>query len=110
MISAPSHISLINKTFSLVPLDAATFTDRDAVYVIMAYTDKGDILLIDAGESPEYGAPPFDAPEKRARWLQVAPASAILVGTHHLPTDENMREDRLCMINELRQKYQPPVG
>ena len=110
MIIAPSHINLLNTTFSLVPLDAATFTDRDAIHIVMAYADDGDILMIDVGESPEYGALPFDSAERRAGWLRVAPASAILVGTHHLPTDENMRQDRVLLIQRLREKYRPPMG
>lgn len=96
--------------FVVVPLEHFAFDHRDVIYIILDIAPDGRFLLLDAGESPEYGAHPMDTPQRRASWTRNAPHQNLWVGIYTLPSDYNMMQDRLRIIDRLRTHFHAPCG
>ncbi|HVT81524.1 MAG TPA: hypothetical protein VHM90_12790 [Phycisphaerae bacterium] len=108
MVTLPKNLVIGNMAFFLKPLHEAGFLDKDVLYVILTMEDDGNFFIIDVGQSGEYGAPSVNSPDRRACWELYTPLDKVLVGTHRLASDFNMKEDRERIISQLRAEYHPP--
>jgi len=110
-VSSPVNVVIGDLVFVAVPLEQATFQDKNAIYVVFDRDSDGGMTVLDVGEAAMEGQTPFHVPLRQEAWRRQSETGDIWVGTYREPTEKlfskagNAAEDRAQTVARLRAEY-----